>query len=78
MSKNHIKGKPEVRAQAKGMFQGWVNLNLGTGGYEYYFESSGRLVKEEVISKMSCGLEEEWKAFNSEKSSKNGYFQISS
>jgi hypothetical protein len=35
-------------------------------------------VEEEVISKIPCGGEEEWKAFNSEKSSQNVYFQISS
>ncbi len=57
---------------------GWVTPSLGSWGYEDYFESSERLVEEEVISKIPCGWEEEWKAFNSEKSSKNGYFQISS
>jgi hypothetical protein len=55
---------------------GWVNPSLRS--YEDYLEYSERLVEEEVISKIPCGLEEEWKDFNSEKSSKNGYFQISS
>jgi hypothetical protein len=35
-------------------------------------------VQEEVISKIPCGCEEEWKAFNSATSSKNVYFQICS
>jgi len=75
MSKYHIIGKPEARAQA---VPGWVNPSLGSEGYEDYFQSSERLVEEEVISKIPCGWEEEWKAFNYEKSSKYGYFQISS
>ncbi len=61
-----------------GHVTGWVNPSLGSEGYEDYFQSSERQVEEEVISKVPCGWEEEWKAFNSEKSSKNDYFQISS
>ncbi len=61
-----------------GHVTGWVTPSLGSEGYEDYFQSSERLVEEEVISKIPSGWEEEWKAFNSEKSSKNCYFQISS
>ncbi len=61
-----------------GHVTGWVNPSLGSEGYEDYFQSSERLVEEEVVSKIPCGWEEEWKAFHSEKSSKEFYFQISS
>jgi hypothetical protein len=55
MSKNHIIGKPEVRAYAGcGHVTEWVNPTLGSGGYKDYFESIERLVKKEVISKIPC------------------------
>ncbi len=70
----------KTRGQGSGCghVTGWVNLSLGSEGYEDYFQSSETLVEEEVISKIPCGWEVEWKVFNSQKSSKNGYFQISS
>ncbi len=70
----------ETRGQSSGCghVTGWVNPSLGSEGYEDNFQSSERMVEEKVISKIPCGWEEEWKAFNSEKSSKNCSFQISS
>ncbi len=76
MSENHITGKAEARAPAGGKLQAGYP-SLGSRGYEDYFESSEMQVEEEVISQIPCGWEEEWKAFNSEKSLKNGYSQIS-
>ncbi len=78
MSENHITGKAEARAQAGGMLQAGSNQAYVAEAVKIIFESSERLVEEEVISKIPCGWEEEWKAFISEKSQKNGYFQISS
>ncbi len=66
----------KIRGQGSGCghVTGWVNPSLGSEGHEDYFQSSERLVEEEFVSKIPCGWEEEWKAFHSEKSSKNCYF----
>jgi hypothetical protein len=55
MSKYHIIGKPEARAQAVGMLQAGSTPYLGSEGYGDYFQSSERLVEEEFISKIPCG-----------------------
>jgi hypothetical protein len=46
----------KTRGQGSGCghVTGWVNPSLGIEGYEDYFQSSVRLVEEEVISKIPC------------------------
>jgi hypothetical protein len=55
MSENHITGKSRGQGSGWGHVTGWVNASLGSRGHEDYFESSERLVEEEVISKIPCG-----------------------
>jgi hypothetical protein len=77
MSKNHIRGKPEARAQTVGMLlagstQAWVAeamkiiLSPVKGWWNKW------LSQKSLVDEKRSG-----KAFNSEKSLKNGYFQIS-
>jgi hypothetical protein len=55
MSENHITGKAEARAQAGGMLQAGSNQAYVAEAVKIIFESSERLVEEEVISKIPCG-----------------------